>query len=399
MMNIYQQVEEYYAPLEVFKKSGEDNEVLREKLMLDSELGFLCGLIKQYRPKKMVEVGVAAGGSTAVILSCINQLGLNTEVFSVDLAEAIGAHGKVAVGYLIDEVENYGIDRSHHHLLLGKTVAAHMEDIGDEIDFLILDAAHSLPGELMDFLAVFPYLKKDAVVVMHDVAVHFVNKQRFDYATSILFHSVTADKFLNNAVEYPDIAAFRLNEDTEKYIMDVCAGLLMPWGYMPAKENLAEYEAVFSKHYSKEFLRLYTQAKNCNREKVLPFVKKSFCVDIKDMVLKNRKIFIYGTRSLGRRCLNYLREQKIGVEGFVVSDGRKKVDSIDGTPVFELSQIAKQENVLVLLANNHKETEENIKQIGCDWMKPEKRFIKEFGDFIVCWDDEWSDYTKTEETM
>ena len=32
------------------------------------ESGFLCGLIKRYRPKKILELGVAAGVSTAIII-------------------------------------------------------------------------------------------------------------------------------------------------------------------------------------------------------------------------------------------------------------------------------------------------------------------------------------------
>lgn len=30
--------------------------------------GFLCGLMKKYRPKRILEVGVSAGGTTSIIL-------------------------------------------------------------------------------------------------------------------------------------------------------------------------------------------------------------------------------------------------------------------------------------------------------------------------------------------
>jgi predicted O-methyltransferase YrrM len=53
------------------------------------ESAFVCGLIKENRPRKILEVGVAAGGTTSIILQCNEDLGLGEEceVFSVDLNE------------------------------------------------------------------------------------------------------------------------------------------------------------------------------------------------------------------------------------------------------------------------------------------------------------------------
>ena len=60
-----------------------------ESEMTEWQLGFLCGLIKQKKPKKILEIGVAAGGTTAVILNCVAQLDLDTEVFSIDINEKL----------------------------------------------------------------------------------------------------------------------------------------------------------------------------------------------------------------------------------------------------------------------------------------------------------------------
>ena len=55
-------------------------------LMTHSQSGFLCGMIKQFRPKKILEVGVAAGGSTAIILQALEDLGEPYEMHSVDIS-------------------------------------------------------------------------------------------------------------------------------------------------------------------------------------------------------------------------------------------------------------------------------------------------------------------------
>ena len=60
-----------------------------EPEMSEFDSSFLCGLIRKYMPKKIVEVGVAAGGTTAIILQCLALLkhNENCEVYSVDLNE------------------------------------------------------------------------------------------------------------------------------------------------------------------------------------------------------------------------------------------------------------------------------------------------------------------------
>ncbi len=47
--------------------------VKNEPEMSVFESTFLCGLLKQYRPEKIVEVGVAGGATTAIITSTAYQ--------------------------------------------------------------------------------------------------------------------------------------------------------------------------------------------------------------------------------------------------------------------------------------------------------------------------------------
>lgn len=54
-------------------------------LMTHSQSGFLCGALKNFRPKKILEVGVAAGGSTSIILQALEDIGEPYEMHSVDI--------------------------------------------------------------------------------------------------------------------------------------------------------------------------------------------------------------------------------------------------------------------------------------------------------------------------
>lgn len=49
------------------------------------ESAFLCGTLKKFKPKKILEIGVGAGGSTAVILQCLEDIGQPYELHSIDL--------------------------------------------------------------------------------------------------------------------------------------------------------------------------------------------------------------------------------------------------------------------------------------------------------------------------
>lgn len=367
-MNLYQEIELYEEPLELLKQWREKKIITTNgALMKDQEIAFICGLIKKYSPRKLVEVGVAAGGTSAVILKCIELLKIETQMYSVDLAEKyyFGKNEDRNSGYLIDNLRECDVNLNNHKLLLGKVLASRLNEIGDEIDFLILDTTHCLPGEILDFLAVFPSLSKDAVVVLHDVRRHFsVDKS---YATGILFSTVVADKFVNNAKEYPNIAAFRLNEDTSKYIMDIFAGLLMPWSYMPSEELLIDYEAVIFEQYPDACIRLYNQAKLeskqlLNRE--TPYIEFKPGINIEQF----DNILLYGTKKTGTKCLEFLKEKNILIKGFVVSDGFQESEFVHGFPVYEFSKIPfSSKDTLILLTNGAVATKNILKNSIYQW--------------------------------
>ena len=58
-------VELYHEPTVILEQLSEKN----KSKMTERELAFVCGLIKERRPKKIVEIGVAAGATSSVILN------------------------------------------------------------------------------------------------------------------------------------------------------------------------------------------------------------------------------------------------------------------------------------------------------------------------------------------
>ena len=249
-------------------------------LMTEFDLAFLCGALKTFRPRKIVEVGVAAGGSTAIILQALEDLGTPYEMHSIDLSPNFLFEGYTdkPVGFVAEFAKEkvFGNLRGTHKFYLRKILPQVIDEIGDGIDFVILDTVHSLPGEVLDFLAVLPYLMDNAVVVLHDVSLHQIvgmfqnSSDPTRNATGVLLSAVTAEKFLNfqpeteeNLFRYPNIAAFRINEQTAENIENVFLALTLRWSYFPS-EQLVIYRQHYRRFYSDALCEIFQDAIDMN---------------------------------------------------------------------------------------------------------------------------------------
>lgn len=348
IMKNYKSVEPFNEPSSILNKIDSSSQKTE---MYDSERGFLCGLLRDHRPKKIVEVGVAEGGTTAVILECIRELKLDCVTYSVDAVENLYYDKTKKVGYILDMLRGNFPD-CQHTLFTGKILPEVLEDIGTGIDFLILDTAHTMPGENLDFLSAYPYLSKDAVVVLHDV--HLSITHGPSIATNVLFSTVTADKFYNldsRFMEHPDeflpnIAAFQLNEDTPKYIMDLFAGLCLPWFYIPSREHLKLYGSALEKLGSR-CMELYHRILHDQLHNVNAKVK-----EVEDLLMTMElpsHVLLYGKRLRGKALLRLCKKIGINVSAFVVSDGRSTAGDTEGIPVYEYSKIPYAKDSLIII--------------------------------------------------
>ncbi len=236
--------------------------------MSEFESAFLCGLIRKYEPKKILEVGVAAGGSTAIILQCLEDIGNKYEMHSVDVSEKYYRTRDKQTGFLADSIRK-NLNSGTHKFYFGKILPLVIDDIGRDIDFVILDTVHSLPGEILDFLVVLPYLKDNAIVCLHDVVYHQSKlKNAFGHATGLLFSAVTADKMLNFLPDeedqyksrYANIAAFQINSQTMKNIYNVFLSLTLRWAYLPPQEHFNAYAEFIVKNYSQDLNSIFIES-------------------------------------------------------------------------------------------------------------------------------------------
>lgn len=374
---MFTEIELYSEPLDILNHTTGKSE------MTFFESSFLCGLIKKYRPCKILEVGVAAGAATGLILNCISKLRLDSSLFSIDISKEYYTDTKKKTGYAIDEMKPFLPEKLNHKLLTGNVVSAFLDEIGGGIDFLILDTAHALPGEVMDFLVCFPYLSRDAVVVLHDIVLNHladISKEytRCAFATKLLLDTVAAEKILcedhSREAGYPNIGAFRCTPDTEKYISNVFSSLTISWFFPLSEKYLKSYRDSMARYYGKEQLLLFDKAVLLNTRQLQACQEyKSYNTELIRDFHKLWKdcqyVLFYGAGDLGHKFYNYAKTEGLKVDAFVISDYVELTTPlIDTVPVFHLKDIPyPQEKCVVVLTigeMHHHDIEDHLKERG-----------------------------------
>lgn len=246
--------------IEFFKNLG--NEYKKYSEMTDGERLFLTSLIQRNKPKKILEVGVSKGGSSFLILNAMNTYE-GAKLYSLDYNdENYRIKGK-KTGFLIDDYphlkHNWSLNTGGFALNFLDKISSSTED-DEKFDFCLLDTVHSLPGEVIDFLLVLPYLKKDCVLVLHDTNLH-VSATSLAYrkgaiVNNILMSCIGGQKFLPYPKPYPytygrfnNIGAIKLNENAFSSLYEIFNLFTLPWNYKVKYEDLKAIMGFFDKHY------------------------------------------------------------------------------------------------------------------------------------------------------
>lgn len=244
--------------------------------MTEFESAFLCGLIRKFRPKNILEVGVAGGGTTAILEEVIDLLDMNDEskLWSVDISEGYYRDKSKKSGFMADMVTTK--KEVNREMLLGKYLPERLPEISkrDKIDFVILDTVHKTPGEMLDFLSIYPYLSANACVVLHDIGAQHYWGDTTTFATQLVLSTVTGDVIImedtDRMLRYPNIGAFVVNEDTKKYIFNIFCALTLPWHYMPNQREIEIYRKSYEAFYDQRCLRMYDLAVGLHKNNFVP---------------------------------------------------------------------------------------------------------------------------------
>ena len=140
-------------------------------LQVKSEIAYLCKVVQELNPKKIVEIGSASGGTLFLFAHVVSP----EKIVSVDLPA--GAFGGGYPSWKIPLFKSLARKNviqliradSHKEETLGKIKILLK---GEKVDFLFIDGDHTYQGVKQDFQMYSPLVKKGGIVAVHDIVKH-----------------------------------------------------------------------------------------------------------------------------------------------------------------------------------------------------------------------------------
>ncbi|MHA1229548.1 MAG: class I SAM-dependent methyltransferase [Candidatus Helarchaeota archaeon] len=185
---------------------------------IEAEITYL--LIREFKPETVVEISPCGGYSTSWILNALND----------------NNHGKLYSFDIIDKVLTYlpkDLVKDNWTFVLGD-VRDNLDKLPDKIDYLFMDSDHSHEFAVWYINNIFPKLKKDTLISVHDVYYRNYDPNAINEGTTIL-------KWLDDKkIEYFTVSPF-YNKDINNKIIKFRKSLKIKWKTKPSNYNSMIY--------------------------------------------------------------------------------------------------------------------------------------------------------------
>jgi len=197
------------------------------------DVSVLADLLEQGVPGPVIEIGVASGWSSALLLKLLseNPPQQNTWLYSYDISPDCYFDRSKKTGAAVDElVPEYA---PHWEFSVGDAFDAGQDCLETPVSLAFIDANHCHPCPVVDLICLLSALKPNAWVVLHDV--NLPNLRGFSPESrqngpKFLFDAWPWEKW---TVDSPNqnMGAIRL-PDSNDDVRELCCSLLKtPWEY------------------------------------------------------------------------------------------------------------------------------------------------------------------------
>ena len=240
------------------------------------------GLIRKLKPKICLEIGVARGGSSILILNAIKDFP-DSKLISIDLNTKW--RDKEKIGYLVEQ--KFPELMNKWQLFLGDMPHTFLSKLNLKFDFFFLDTAHVSPGEFLNLIEALPFLNENAIVVLHDTILHFAYAMKTNLLsvakmipTQIyLLSALIGEKIIpqQKIHDFDNIGAICLAENQKKYYLNYFLLIMTIWQYMPSDSQLDGLRKFIEKYYEdKTLLRIYDNSVFYNKQFFINLQQKKY---------------------------------------------------------------------------------------------------------------------------
>lgn len=342
--------------------------------MADVERRFIWGLLKFYKPTKLIEIGVYRGGGSWLLLNAIKD-NQEATLVSIDKANLLPADNKkyfteTMVGQaVVDKIDEQS--KQQWNLIVGKDFSEEAERLNTKYDFAVIDTSHAHPIETLNFLTVLPYLQDGAVVILHDTSLSLVHDEQRLFAPRMLWTSVVAEKITtneeyyfmdNNHIKVKNIGAFQITQDTRKYIRNVFESLIFEWEFFP-EDDIENIRKLLAKHYSQECIDIFDKAVEINttyfKSNKFTFSKKRVA-DVLNLI-SNSNVVVYGAGLNGKAFIELMNYVDVSIDFEMWDVNANKIGEVLGKVVKEPNFTDNApENGVVLITIGNKEIAQEV---------------------------------------
>ena len=219
--------------------------------------------IETIKPKKILEIGVQVGCTSAFILEYLSLRNMNeTKLDSVDIISEFRNPNTGIINKIGEEVENQNAPTKNWQLFTGAPIIYIYDKVQTDYDLCIIDTSHKYPGEIIDFLSSLPLLRQEATVFIHDIAM--TRECEYSDVTSMLFSAIPGKKKLPETNYFaggkPNIGRVKLDPDIFDKLLGVFNLLTVTWQYQLHFNYLNKLHSVFNNIYTQDCMRLFTIA-------------------------------------------------------------------------------------------------------------------------------------------
>ena len=249
---------------------------------IENEPYFINGIIRKYRPKNCLEIGVSKGGGSIIILNAIKDIN-GSRLISLDLNEKLYYNENERTGCNVKKFFPELAENNKWKLFTGQQPHIFLDKLNMKFDFLFLDTIHLSPGELINIIEVLPFLNENAIVILHDIMYHLpshgyynIKEVKFHPSMIYLMTSLEGKKYIIKHPKYgfENICAIFLSKNQEKYYLNYFILLISPWEYLPNDEQLLQLRIFISKYYKKDiYLNIFERAVKENKIYIKRFEK------------------------------------------------------------------------------------------------------------------------------
>jgi hypothetical protein len=197
---------------------------------------FLLSLIEQAAPRHILELGVASGTASLMMLKFLDAIGSPATLTSVDVLEHYFGDRSRPVGFLV--FDNINPRPSLWRLLAPFTAtdfagapALRGEEQARRYDFLLIDAHHGHPWAALDALCLLPFTAPGTWVALHDISLSMIDETE-THGPQFLLQQWSGDTCMSDD-PIPNIGAIRLSDAGKNDVAQLLDILERPWDCRP----------------------------------------------------------------------------------------------------------------------------------------------------------------------